>query len=212
MLWRVQQYQPVHQSRQSSFKTTGGAAKPAPEPRDHQLPAWQCSELQPRSTPRLTARVPVRKAYRHRAYQGPDSRYDRWYRTSHTAAPPSTVMNSRRLMPSSSPRTTTYHIEWKLLCVTAKWRARLPLWVISRHLQLCDLLHIWHSPLLLVCKHANRGNRLLGTGIGSRWHPDDRNHDLDCCSGSPGQPVDQIGIGKAPAPAHVQNRGDSVFR
>src|SRR5262249_19688324 len=69
---------------------------------------------------------------------------------------------------------------------------------------LCDLLHKWHSPLLLVCKHANRGNRLLGNGIGSRWHADDRNLDLDCCSGSPGQPVDQIGIGKAPAPAHVQ--------
>src|SRR5262249_59327 len=100
MLWRVQQYQPVHQSRQSSLKPTVGSANPSPEPRDHQLPAWQCSELQPRSTPRLTARVPVRKAYRHRAYQGPDSRYDRWYRTSHTAAPPSTVMNSRRLMPS----------------------------------------------------------------------------------------------------------------
>ena len=50
---------------------------------------------------------------------------------------------------------------------------------------LCDLLHIWHSPLLLVCKHANRGNRLRGTGISSRWHADDRNHDLDCCSGSP---------------------------
>jgi hypothetical protein len=77
---------------------------------------------------------------------------------------------------------------------------------------LCDLLHIWHLPLLLVCKHANRGNRLLGTGIGSRWHADDRNLDLDCCSGSPGQPVDQIGIGKAPAPAHVQHRGDSVSR
>src|SRR5262249_57271593 len=44
-------------------------------------------------------------------------------------------MNSRRLMPSSSPRTTTYHIEWKLLCVTAKWRTRLPLWVNSGHLQ-----------------------------------------------------------------------------
>src|SRR5262245_29054138 len=100
MLWRVQQYQPVHQSRQSSLKPTVGSANPSPEPRDHQLLAWQCSELQPHSTPRLTARVPVRKAYRHRAYQGPDSRYDRWYRTSHTAAPPSTVMNSRRLMPS----------------------------------------------------------------------------------------------------------------
>src|SRR5262249_17324197 len=134
MLWRVQQYQPVHQSRQSSLKPTVGSANPSPEPRDHQLLAWQCSELQPHSTPRLTARAPVRKAYRHRAYQGPDSRYDRWYRTSHTAAPPSTVMNFRRLMPSSSPRTTTYHIEWKLLCVTAKWRARLPLWVKSRHL------------------------------------------------------------------------------
>src|SRR5262249_22018838 len=100
MLWRVQQYQPVHQSRQSSLKPKVGSANPSPEPRDHQLLAWQCSELQPHSTPRLTARVPVRKAYRHRAYQGPDSRYDRWYRTSHTAAPPSTVMNSRRLMPS----------------------------------------------------------------------------------------------------------------
>src|SRR5262245_1802709 len=109
MLWRVQRYQPVHQSRQSSLKPTVWSANPSPEPRDHQLPAWQCSELQPRSTPRLTARAPVRKAYRHRASQGPDSRYDRWYRTSHTAAPPSTVMNSLRLMPSSSPSTTTYH-------------------------------------------------------------------------------------------------------
>src|SRR5262249_35027556 len=133
MLWRVQQYQPVHQSRQSSLKPAVGSANPSPEPRDHQLPAWQCFELQPRSTPRLTARAPVRKAYRRRAYQGPDSRYDRWYRTSHTAAPPSTVMNSRRLMPSSSPSTRTYHIEWKLLCVKAKWRARLPLWVKSGH-------------------------------------------------------------------------------
>jgi len=53
---------------------------------------------------------------------------------------------------------------------------------------LCDLVHIWNSPLLLVCKHANRGNKLRGTGISSWWHADDRNHDLDCCSGSPGQP------------------------
>jgi hypothetical protein len=52
----------------------------------------------------------------------------------------------------------------------------------------------------------------LGTGIGSRWHADDRNHNLECCSGSPGQPVDldQIGIGKAPVPAHVQHRGDPL--
>src|SRR5262245_57664043 len=37
MLWRVQQYQPVHQSRQSSLKPTVGSANPSPEPRDHQL-------------------------------------------------------------------------------------------------------------------------------------------------------------------------------
>ena len=63
----------------------------------------------------------------------------------------------------------------------AKHRQTLP--------SLCDLVHIWNSPLLLVCKHANRGNRLLGTGISFRWHADDRNHDLDCGSGSPEQPV-----------------------
>src|SRR5262249_60561808 len=110
MLWRVQQYQPVHQSRQSSLNPTVGSATPSPEPRDHQLPAWQCAELQPRSTPRLTARVPVRKAYRHRAYQGPDSRYDRGYRTSHTAAPPSTVMNDRAPQASSLRMSATEHV------------------------------------------------------------------------------------------------------
>src|SRR5262249_50288541 len=37
-------------------------------------------------------------------------------------------------------------------------------------------------PSLKICKSRHR---LLGTGIGSRWYADDRNHDLDCCSGSP---------------------------
>src|SRR5262249_14195444 len=83
MLWRVQQCQLVHQSRQSSLKPTVVSANPSQAPRDLQLPAWQCCELQPRPTPRLTVGAPVRKAYRHRAYQGPDSRCDRWYRTSH---------------------------------------------------------------------------------------------------------------------------------
>jgi len=46
------------------------------------------------------------------------------------AAPPSNVTNSRRFISlPRSPRMTPYHIEREALCVTAKWRARLPTWV-----------------------------------------------------------------------------------
>src|SRR5262249_41883899 len=45
-------------------------------------------------------------------------------------APPTRAMNSRRLMVPSKPRTTPYHIlEIAVLCATAFWLTRLPLWV-----------------------------------------------------------------------------------
>src|SRR6516225_1496124 len=107
--------------------------------------------------------------------------------SGHAAAPPSSVMNSRRLMSLPKPEDETLAHQWKLLCVTASWTAPLPDWVKSG----CPTNNPPHDRFDLVsgprwimsgcltgatsgCEQSQQGSRLfddlVGDGEQHRWH------------------------------------------